>query len=407
VTFVMVRLSRFMLVGIALLCGLLLARLDSQVDTWTDLAPISAADETEVRDFYAGLNRYLSSGDRSVAHQLAPDFVDHSLVTHTDRNEEAMFATLAGAAELSPTVRFVVEAIEPRDSMVAVTLRFGGVAMPTVAGRMPELGTPPLIVDFLRIERSLVLERWSNDHALPVAGFSAQTEFMSESAQLMTLRIERWTIDPYATITMFANLPVVFAVETGSVRVDADGVDAEGSLALAAETLTTGGLRIVDPEGKLVLRSQTDAPTVVWVMGMYLQQPQLSVPLVPGGSTGVTRAVYAFGTMRLAVDPTARFRLSVTRISLPGGTILPPTRPELIELSAVVAGELHVSVGDGFVSHCSPGQPYKLVGESGLAIAGEGFAASKIADSMAGYQVAGALPGTVIIATLEPVSDLE
>ncbi len=206
---------------------------------------------------------------------------------------------------------------------------------------------------------------------------------------------------------MFANLPVVFAVETGSVRIDATGVDAVGALALAAETLTTGEIRIVDPERELVLRSLTDAPTVVWVMGMYPDQLQLSVSSAPGGSTGVTRAVHAFGTARLATDPTVRFRLSVTRISLPGGTILPPTRPELFELTAVVAGELHVSVGDGFVSHCSPDQTYKLVGESGLAIAGEGFAASEIAGSMAGYQVAGALPGTVIIATLEPVSDGE
>ena len=136
---------------------------------------------------------------------------------------------------------------------------------------------------------------------------------------------------------------------------------------------------------------------------MYPDQPQLSVPAIPGGTVSVTRAIYAFGTMRLTAGPTERFRLSVTRVSLPGGTILPASRTELIELTAVLAGELHVSVDEGFVSHCSPVQSSELIGASGLATAGEGFAAIVTADSIAGYQVAGAYPGTLIVATLETV----
>ena len=54
----------------------------------------------------------------------------------------------------------------------------------------------------------------------------------SRPPRLVTLRVERWTLDPYASITMLAELPIAFAIDTGRLRIDANGIDAAGTFVI-------------------------------------------------------------------------------------------------------------------------------------------------------------------------------
>lgn len=393
---------------LALLTGFVLGQLTSMVaprsEPVSSVAPASAQDLATARAFYDAMNHYMASGDKKVESMLAYDFVDHTGSLPNDRNATQMLADWSATRAIVPHLQFEIIDVQAAGALVAVRL---GVD-PGAAYEIPALPvTAPVagsVNEFLRIEHSVVAERWSDDDRLPGLSLDAHADFDHKGGALTGPAIERLSLAPGQSVALEGRDTAVLRVDSGQLQIEQTGVDARGEGHSSSEPLESGQLRIVDIDDALRLRNQSSEPVEFWAFslyGLYPKQPKATADATPVATPVVESATLTYMPFQLPSSSPDRLRISVVQLSLPSGTVIAPHTPGAVEQIVVLDGALEANVQDGRALISSGDSQMQPFDGAETASAGQGFSASSIATLS--YRVSSAQPATLLVMTIGPV----
>jgi hypothetical protein len=150
---------------LALLSGFVLAQLWSMdpIRLRTIQAVPSAQVEATTLAFYQGVNLYLDEGnDDALREMLHPEFVNHQPNGSASGNNEGYFQQLDSIRRFYPGIQIETRVTPLSSSAASVALSWTTVAQQDFAGIALDPGDLIGRLDLLRIERGLIVERWSS-----------------------------------------------------------------------------------------------------------------------------------------------------------------------------------------------------------------------------------------------------
>jgi hypothetical protein len=392
---------------LALLTGLVLGQLGTlAVPRFQSAAPVSSVSTQDLetaRSFYEKLNRFLATGDRTVESLLALDFVDHADSSSSIRNAEQFMVGWSAIRALLPQFQFEVVGLQETGTVIAVRLRADPGAASSIPGMPLTIPTPNSMVEFLRIDRSKVAERWSSDPQWPAMTRAVQVDFGRSGPDQSGPAIQHFSLPTGQKVELSGNDTVALLVTSGTLRLNRVGVDENGESHPASDELASGQIRVVSVKDKLFLRNPSGATTEFLAFGLYaLLSTEASLSDRASGDANPPIAVTTLAYLPLRLDGSSadRLRLSVAEITLPAGASVPPHTPNVVEQIVVLDGVLEASLQTGRALVSSGNglaQPFE---GTETASTGQGLSASSIATIS--YQVATTQPATLLIMTIEP-----
>jgi hypothetical protein len=353
-----------------------------------------------VAAFYDGVNARIASDKTSMDGLLSPRFVDHPNDA-PDRDRSGFLASLSAVADELPDLRFEITNVESTGTIASVVL----VALPGESTRAHawsiELPERIEVREILRLDGSLVAERWGSDALWPSTAWTFLHALPVGAEHLRRPALQAFTLDPLDTVDLFAPDTVVLWVAAGVLRVEPGGQDASGNARSAVDSVEAGELRLVEPEKGTVRITNDGARRVVfWTASL----DQL---LFPTGALGhETRqapiTVRQSARVSLATElPEGGVRLELSKMTLPPGAEL-SVHAAAIEAVAVLEGSLQGGGTGSDVLYCF-GSRARLLHERQIAAPGEGFAAPE--ESTVIYRVTSDGPATVLLLTVSPGQD--
>jgi hypothetical protein len=213
-----------LLLCIALISGVVLALFWDQPALRSlsiQAVPSSDVEETALA-FYRAVNTYLESGDDIPLRQiLHPDFVDHDSGSSVNGNAEAYLQQLDSIRALFPGIQLepTVEYLGNNAASVSLSLsdrqrrEFAGIGIDPVevVGRL----------DLLRVERRLVVERWSS---APLAGeldaFPPLALELPVALDNLITRVQQMPVDGSAEPIVDQFWHLLLIVRSGEMQLD-------------------------------------------------------------------------------------------------------------------------------------------------------------------------------------------
>ena len=123
----------------------------------------SAQVEATTLAFYQGVNDYLEDGnDSALRGTLHPKFVNHQPGGSTNGNDQGFFQQLDSIRRFYPGIQIEPHVTPLSSSAASITLSWNTVTRHDFAGIGIDPGDLIGRLDLLRIERGLIVERWSS-----------------------------------------------------------------------------------------------------------------------------------------------------------------------------------------------------------------------------------------------------
>ncbi|MEZ4505309.1 MAG: hypothetical protein R2848_05400 [Thermomicrobiales bacterium] len=356
-----------------------------------------------VKAFYSDINAWIAGKDHALEHMLGPDFVDHTTSESPDRNATEFLSYLSTIRTFEPTLRFNVLSIEGSDAIVSVDLERVGVHLPSIEGWRIELPEQPPLREILRIEDSLIQERWGPDDLWPGIAMAAQRSVPIGPELYQEPSIQRFELNPGAPINLIAKGTVMLWVESGELGIDLSGTDQKGATKFSAEPLAAGDMRFVRPTGELRVRAVGEARVALWTVSVgriFARSYKISGP-----ESELETGIRAEAIIRRAVDFQAdTAQLSVLIVTLPVGATLSTGAADM-NAAAVVAGELQADPKTGEVFYFFGTVGSRILRSAVTALSSEGFASR--GGSAASYQVVGSAPATLVLLSVDTESSAD
>jgi predicted ester cyclase len=399
---------------LALLTGLVLGQLSSlavpRLQSASFVSTVSAQDLATARAFYDEMNRFLATGDSGAESLLALDFVDYTGSLPSGRNAEQLMAVWSAIRSFLPDLQLEVVGLQASGAMIAVRLEVHPGTAPNIPGVPVTAPAASSVVEFLRIERAKVAERWSSDDRLPGLAMTLHADFDPTGRSLSGPVIQRLSLPAGQEVALSGDDTVVLRVISGELRFNRAAVDPQRVTHPTSDPIATGQTRIVDVSGTLLVRNLSPTTTEFLAFSLYGLYPvetplaNTATAVAPPGVEALALAL-AYLPLRLTGSSLDRLCLSVSEVTLPAGARVVPYTPGVVVEIVVLDGALEVSVQSGraLVSN-GDGQMHPFDDVETVS-AGQGFSASSIVTLS--YRVAGAQPATLLIMTIEPAPSPE
>lgn len=392
-----IELARPIVLVLALLTGLVFSQITAVVATDTASVAMPSAGKAErVRAFYAGMNRYLASGDDAFLELLSPGFQDFESLDGTAGSSATLLARLDAMRQYAFQPRFSIETLDDLGSLFEVRLSAMKPATLDAAGVTATLELPPTTREFVQLERDAILARWSQDDLIPLVGHTLDARVLIEAGDAVMFRLSKVTLESGAWLEWPGETPFGVLMERGSVTLLAGA---------SSQRLASGHDRWVDPAGRVRVSNLETGPSVFWLVMIGIIRANyaeadgmFSWPTIPGVTIEqlVRCTPYAW-----PANPTG-LRMRIARVSLPPGTHLMASRPGMGEALGILDGVIDVTVTEGVARHRGGDDLNISVNDRASIIAGEGIVA--LHDVVASYRVAGATPATFFVITAVPTS---
>ena len=352
--------------------------------------------QSVVEAFYTGVNAWIATGDRSLEHLIAPDFVDHTASGAPDRSRSGTLRQLSAIGAALPSLNFEILEIEAGGTIVSVDLLgdSGTYSHDRRDGRSP----------FQRNNRSArscgSMRIGSRNAGAPTISGRAARFRSSKRARSASMRISNHPFSASCwmrsrAFDFIATGTVIIWVESGELGIEMSGRDQTGAIRFPADSLVPGSFRMVEPEGELRVRALGVDRVVVWTVSL----DKILIPIGVGNSN-VLSVIHRDAKVSLELQlPTNAIELSLLIISLTPGSTL-STSAASLHAVAVVSGELQAQPHTGEVFYCFDGTRSRLLNGAETALSGEGFANQR--GSSATYQVAGPEPATLVLFAILP-----
>ena len=415
-------------VALTLATGVALLRAESLVaDTWPAADP-AVANEAVVRRYYAAANTAIATGETDELEAVVAADLDLS----SDLSEaaagdgrEVLIGRFLAAHAAQPNLRLAVrDVVADEDDVVARV---------AVEGASP--GVPPAVrlsrfaedwLDGFRVRRGKVAAAWGATVGLGVPTAVLSAELNNPWAEPF-IGLTRLTLPPGAQLPILVGPgPMVVMPEARTLRVRIDGV---GRLTRAAAagaptpaSTERGGPFSLGPGDELAvgagvsfdLRNPGDEPTVVLVAAAFPAAAFDPVTIDGAGTVPRPLAVAIFERegelaeaggdhpeglslswepliVRKAPVPADRLRLSLERVVVAPGGVIPAFRPGRAMLVAVEQGAAVADVERSLDDVVRP--PIVLLADGG---------ATLLQEDVAGIRNGGDEPAVVLALTIEP-----
>ncbi len=209
---------------IALIGGIVLALVSSQppLRSWSIQAETSSDVEETALTFYRAVNTYLDSGDDSPLRRiLHPDFVDHDSVSPAGGNAAAYMQQLDSLRALFPGIQLEPAVEYLGSNAVSVSLSLSDRQRHEFAG----IGIDPVELvgrlDLVRIERRLIVERWSSASlAGELETFPPLSIDLPVSLNTLITRVQQISLDDASAPTLDQFWHLLLIVQSGEARLD-------------------------------------------------------------------------------------------------------------------------------------------------------------------------------------------
>lgn len=408
-----------LVVALALTSGIVLSRL------WTLYAESPAtipatedsALEQEVLRFYDGVNKYLETGDEaSVRSLLQVDYVGRRPGTTWASTADDLLVTLATVREHFPRLRLRPVIQATMGDWVTVSLGRSGADSFTVAGIRIEDSSFLGQVELVRVSRGKIAERWEwSVFAGEFSTYPTRTLELALVARTIVPTVERWTVGTDLTEPISHPHNLVLIPEKSSVSITLGNTSLGQPQFWSTHqmpepqpshiesgtqvTLAPGDAFFVPARTLHRLRVVGDRSATLLVLrigpafhgGQSTAPPQeaISVETVTGGTT-------------LPVA-TERVAISIGRVSIAPGSILPQVQGDGLGLAVSFGGALQLDIAAGQARVDGRNGPYSLA--TATAQIADGRGASIGPGSLVSYEAIGAEPTSVWFISIVPIAD--
>jgi hypothetical protein len=353
-----------------------------------------------VEAFYAGINDWIATENRSLERVLAPEFLDHTSSSAPDRNSAELFTYLSSVRTAVPSLRYDILAIKASGTFVSVDLIGVPGQLTLIDGWTIAPPAQQSFREILRIEEGRIVERWSSDDRWPSGSVLVEQTRPVGFETNQQPSIQRFVLDATGAFDLIVTGAVMLWVESGELGIELSGTDQTGALRFPTDSLVPGSLRIVELEGELRVRALGEDRVVLWTVSLDTIYPQ--TPPLGSLASNLPTGIQQDANVSLAAQLlTNAVQFSVQVVSLTPGSTL-STSPASMHAVAVVSGELQAQPQTGEVFYCFDGTRSRLLNGTETALPGEGFANKS--GSSASYQVAGPDPATLILFAIHPAA---
>lgn len=395
---------------LALLTGLVLGQLGFLAvpgpQTMSSASSVSAQDLATARSFYDEMNRFLANGEPGIESMLTLDFVDHTGSLPDGRDAEQFMSGWVAIGAFLPQLQLEVVDLQWNDGLVAVRLDVHPGHAAGIAGISLQATVPESAIEFLRIERGKVAERWGGEDRLPGMNMTLIADFNRTGPSLSGPVIQRVSLPEGQEVALSGNDMAVLHVITGELRLDRAATDPQLVVHPISDPVASGETRIVEFADTLLVSNLTHSTAEFFAFSLYGLFPEEANP-ADTGTVGALRSIEVTTLAYLPLELTGlskRLSLSVTQVTLPAGSSMASHTPHVVEEIVVLDGALEASVHSGrALVTLGNGQAQPFDGVE-TASAGYGFSASSIATLS--YRVSSAQPATLLIMTIAPVPSL-
>lgn len=379
--------------------------------------------------FYAAINETLESGNStSLAGMLADDFVERGSIDPEANDSSALIERMASLHATFPLMRVEPVEIHSVGDFAVAMLEVTGSAQGMLAGIPVEAGDLLQGLEMLRIVEGKVVERWpAGERDVSFAGQrTIPIPRPGTSQLLLRAGLERWTLSPYTSKTLFLDSATLLIVTS-------DGLDLRlepqvvPDVPLSAETrarakiyaensstdpmpipesdhvsLAPGQIVVLPEKFRVTLRNAADqaAPLYAVTIAQLAAGGTFQFLATPTGAdtdeTAFTRTVVAPGLLLERSSP--EMRISLGRALLQPGEALPRHTAPGIELMTVTRGTVAVTADDGTVWQAGAQASAIRSSEPITIEAGSGTSAAE--GSRLGYEASGDEPAEVLLVSV-------
>jgi hypothetical protein len=352
--------------------------------------------EATVRAFYAGMNRYLDTGDDAFLQLLAPDFQEFEGGA-SQGDPTALLARLDLMRQSPSPPRYTIESVRNLGSVIEVRLAGITPGDLEIAGLTVALHPSPTAVEYLSLRRNSIVARWSQDDRIPLLDHTLHTSYspvvynvtvVGMTLAAVALGVRQVTLDPGAELELPGAAHYAVLATEGTISTQSSA----GSEQLAPDTT-----RLLSPPGRLRITNPGVSPSQFWLVTLEGKSApaQDAIP-----TPGVTEKRLLWSLEQLLSSATSRLRLQVARVVLPPGSQVPAHRVGIAEGLLVLDGVLEATVAEHDALHCFPDESSTIVRDRVTVAAGEGLSA--LPDALIAYRVAGPNPVTLLVLTVAP-----
>jgi hypothetical protein len=388
--FSMVRATTIVALVLALLAGIVLGHLTA-VDSTGVTPAVSERRTDRVRQFYDGINRYLSTGDDAVFQMLAPGFQEFSTLGGNEGSASTLLERLDTFRRSANPPRFTIEEMHELGSLVEVRVSTGIPTTVDLAGLSVTTALPASMIEFVQLQGDAIVAHWGQGAWVPNIGQTLDTPLSLDAARRFAFDLGRVALDPGAELELPPTVAAWLLVETGHIAFD-DGV--------TRLRLESGGSRTMTGSGRARIHNPESGQAVVWLAS--LKTPSSASDYEQGHGEvppGVTITPVAWGS-QFEADAFGRVRIRLARATVPPGSRIVRDDAGYLSAIAVVDGQVDVTVQDGTAFHCrADGLAATLRGHESIP-AGDGVAT--LPGATLSYRVTGSAPATLLVLTILP-----
>ncbi|MGE3796818.1 MAG: hypothetical protein AB7G88_03175 [Thermomicrobiales bacterium] len=208
---------------LTLMCGFVLRQLWAMEPVNPGAIPAAPDPQIEetAKRFYLAVNDYLDgSDDIAIRNALHRDFVAHQSGSARTGTADDYLDQLESVRQLFPGIQVTPEVASVGNNIASVTLSANTRELAGFAGM--RIDAEDLIgrIEFLRVERGLIIDRWSS---APIAGhldaYSAHSIDLPFSVDSVISRVQEVTLDGFSSLKVNHLRNILLLVTAGEARV--------------------------------------------------------------------------------------------------------------------------------------------------------------------------------------------
>lgn len=350
--------------------------------------------EIATRAFYDGMNQYLATGDDAFLRLLAPGFQDHRPLDAAPGSRTNLVERLDAMRRSAAVPTFTIETMRDLGNLMEVRISTGLPATFDIAGLLVQMPVAPISTEYLQLERTAIVARWSQDDRIPEIDRAIETSTSIGPASAFEIVIEHVTLQPGAELDLTGGASSGILMEEGTLTYSEGG---------SSQRISGGDDQWLNPAGPAHISNLGAAPVLFWLAQIAVVTPIPDIILGEISTqthSGVSLERYSWATQFDLSADLDRVHLQLARATLPPGTQIGAHQSGFGNQLAVIDGVVRPDIESGVALHCRQTGYASSMRNPELLTAGEGMAA--LSDAHVSYRVDGSAPATVLLLTIVP-----